>query len=62
MLNRRCTKDIFTALKKFLGIEKDLSKFYEFAQKDQVLDSLVKRFLGLKPPRFQQFSKALSMV
>jgi DNA-3-methyladenine glycosylase II len=46
------TKWLLEALEKCMGLNKDLSAFYRFAQKDKTLNSLTKRFLGLKPPRF----------
>jgi len=51
-LTDRQTKLLNTALEKCLGFDKSLDAFYEFAREDNVLDVLVKRFLGLKPPRF----------
>ena len=51
-LTDRQTKLLNTALEKCLGFDKSLDAFYEFAREDNVLDALVKRFLGLKPPRF----------
>lgn len=40
------------ALKRLLGIDVDLSEFYEFASRHAPLDQLVERFRGFKPPRF----------
>ena len=45
-------KDVIAILEKCLGIKKDLHEFYQFAKKDDTLNSLVNLFLGLKPPRF----------
>jgi DNA-3-methyladenine glycosylase II len=46
------TKWLLGALEKCLGLNKNLSAFYKFAQKDVILSDLASRFLGLKPPRF----------
>jgi len=46
------TKLLLEALKKCLCLNKNLSVFYKFAQKDKTLNTLAMRFLGLKPPRF----------
>ena len=48
----RIRKQIDTALKRLLGLEVDLSGFYEFARSDKWLKSLAERFHGFKPPRF----------
>ncbi|MDQ2945766.1 MAG: DNA-3-methyladenine glycosylase 2 family protein [Acidobacteriota bacterium] len=43
---------VTVALKRLLGIDVDLSEFYEFASRHARLEQLVERFRGLKPPRF----------
>jgi DNA-3-methyladenine glycosylase II len=40
------------ALTRLLGLDRDLSPFYELAKADPVLRTLAKRFRGVKPPRF----------
>lgn len=50
---------LVTALERLLGIRKDLSEFYDMAMKDNRLSPLVKRFYGLKPPRFTSVFEAL---
>src|SRR6185295_17906823 len=40
------------ALTRLLGIELDLSPFYDLAESDPLLRPLAKRFRGVKPPRF----------
>jgi DNA-3-methyladenine glycosylase II len=39
-------------LEKSLGLQRDLTNFYQLARPDSRLGPLVKRFRGLKPPRF----------
>jgi DNA-3-methyladenine glycosylase II len=51
-LTDRQRKLLYVALEKCLGLSKNLSAFYMFATKDNVLNALARRFLGLKPPRF----------
>jgi DNA-3-methyladenine glycosylase II len=43
---------VTTALERLLGLRIDLTQFYEFAAHDRRLGPLVRRFLGMKPPRF----------
>ena len=50
---------IIAYLEKVLGIRKDLSGFYVLARQDERLWTLVKRFYGLKPPRFPSVFEAL---
>jgi DNA-3-methyladenine glycosylase II len=50
---------ISEALHKVLGLDIDLTAFYELATRHRQLDSLVKRFIGLKPPRFPSVFEAL---
>jgi len=46
-------------LRKMLGLDIDLTAFYELASMHRQLDSLVKRFTGLKPPRFPSVFEAV---
>lgn len=41
-----------TAVERLLGIHVDLTAFYRFCKKDEVLRSLADQFSGSKPPRF----------
>jgi len=50
---------ITEALKRMLGLRIDLTSFYRFAENDQELSRLSRRFLGLKPPRFPDLFEAL---
>jgi len=43
---------VTVTLTRLLGIDVDLSEFYEFASRHARLAQLVERFRGLKPPRF----------
>lgn len=47
------------ALSKLLGLRVDLSKFYRFAGADTRLEPLMRRYLGLKPPRFPSIFEAI---
>ncbi len=51
-LDSQIENDAAEAVEKCLSIKADLSKFYQFASKDEKLNSLADRFCGLKPPRF----------
>lgn len=60
----RLTRDlkpaVTAALERLLGIRVDLTGFYRFASQDAKLESLVQRFRGLKPPRFQTLFETLA--
>jgi DNA-3-methyladenine glycosylase II len=43
---------VTTALERLLGLRIDLTEFYQFAAHDRKLGPLVRRFRGMKPPRF----------
>ena len=58
-LSSRVREQIETALKRLLGLEVDLSEFYEFARSDKWLKPLAERFCGFKPPRFLSPFEAL---
>lgn len=55
----RYTPIITAALRKVLGLDIDLTAFYELASRHRQLDSLVKKFIGLKPPRFPSVFEAV---
>ena len=55
----RVKAQIYAALKRLLGLEVDLSGFYEFARSDKWLKPLAERFRGFKPPRFLSSFEAL---
>ena len=48
----RAKEQAVAALRRFLGIDVDLSAFYRFARSDRRLAQLAERFHGFKPPRF----------
>ena len=50
---------VTVALKRLLGIDVDLSEFYEFASRHARLAQLVERFRGLRPPRFTSVFECL---
>lgn len=50
---------ISETLRKVLSLDIDLTAFYELASRHRQLDSLVKRFIGLKPPRFPSVFEAV---
>lgn len=47
------------SLERMLGLKSELRRFYETAEKDRHLGPLVRRFKGLKPPRFPDVFEAL---
>ncbi len=47
-------------LERLLGLDTDLSAFYRFASGKKELDVLVKRFRGVKPPRFLTLFETLA--
>lgn len=49
---------ITSSLAKTLGLNKNLTGFYELAERDIHLKTLAERFLGLKPPRFPSIFEA----
>jgi DNA-3-methyladenine glycosylase II len=44
---------------KVLGLDLDLRRFYALAENDEVIGPLVRRFYGVKPPRFPTIFEAL---
>lgn len=55
----RIEKTITNILRRMLGIDKNLEKFYKLAGKHQCLKTLASSFEGLKPPRFPTIFEAL---
>ncbi len=53
-------KALAATLDRMLGTKKDLSEFYQLAEKDPSLAPLVQQFRGLKPPRFPTMFEALA--
>ena len=51
--------DVTAALNRLLGLRVDLCKFYRLASREAKLHQLVRRFLGVKPPRFPSVFEAL---
>ncbi len=54
---------VTSALERLLGLHTDLAEFYRFAARQPRLSSLVRRFRGMKPPRFASvFEAALNAM
>ena len=58
-LNRATEAAAHAALRRLLGLDKDLSAFYRLAADDPFLAPLAKRFRGLKPPRLPSVFECL---
>jgi DNA-3-methyladenine glycosylase II len=52
-------KDVKTLLQKMLGATIDLQPFYLLTDKNDILKSLIRQFLGVKPPRFPSIFEGL---
>lgn len=50
---------VTTALERLLGLHIDLTEFHRFAARDRQLRPLVRRFRGMKPPRFASVFEGL---
>ena len=50
---------VLPTIEKMLGLKVDLTDFYELAANDERLLKVVRRFTGLKPPRFSSIFEAL---
>lgn len=46
-------------VKKMLGLDRDLRPFYALTRDDDVIGPLVRKFMGVKPPRFPTIFEAL---
>ncbi|MHB1739409.1 MAG: DNA-3-methyladenine glycosylase family protein [Actinomycetes bacterium] len=53
------TAEIRHSLERMLGLDIDLTDFYELAERDERLDHLAQRFRGVRPPRFPSVFEAL---
>ncbi|HEX5415546.1 MAG TPA: DNA-3-methyladenine glycosylase 2 family protein [Chloroflexota bacterium] len=51
--------EVTEAINRLLGLQIDLTAFYQLAARDPRLDELATRFRGLKPPRFPTIFEAL---
>ncbi|MFN8233002.1 MAG: hypothetical protein U0V56_05890 [Actinomycetota bacterium] len=58
-VDRRVTGETQETIARTLGAHVDLSGFYRMAEADDRIASLVKRFRGLKPPRFPTLFEGL---
>ena len=58
-LTRRGKRIVSTLVERMLGTRVDLTKFYRLAAQQPELGDLVRRFRGLKPPRFPTVFEAL---
>jgi DNA-3-methyladenine glycosylase II len=56
---RSLDKDVPASLERMLGLGVDLSSFYDMAAADSLLEPVVARFRGLKPPRFPTVFESL---
>jgi DNA-3-methyladenine glycosylase II len=56
---RRTEEDVRATIERMLGVRLDLSDFYRMAAADGLIDPLVGRFRGLKPPRFPTVFESL---
>ncbi len=58
-LNNRAQDKLTRQLEKLLGLNRNLQNFYQLAKQEPILNSLVSRFIGLKPPQFPSIFEAL---
>lgn len=58
-LGRPLEESVRANIQRMLGLRVDLSDFYRMAAADALIDPLVARFRGLKPPRFPTVFEAL---
>ena len=58
-LNRSTQQAATIALEQLLGLNVDLTDFYRLASQDVILGALVRRFRGMKPPRFDTVFECL---
>lgn len=56
---RAVDADVRASLERMLGLHVDLSAFYRMAADDALIDPLVARFRGVRPPRFPTVFEAL---
>ncbi len=57
--SRRIEFDVISTLRMLLGLEIDLSGFYDLAAKDRQLAPLTEPFRGVRPPRFPTLFEAI---
>jgi DNA-3-methyladenine glycosylase II len=50
---------VTAAVERLIGIQVDLTEFYRFGEKHEILGSLANQFRGLKPPRFPTYFETL---
>jgi DNA-3-methyladenine glycosylase II len=58
--NPELKRSIRSTLTAMLGLNVDLRNFYRMARRDRKLNSLVKPFVGMRPPRFPTLFEALA--
>ena len=58
-VDSKVKKTVVSQLNRMLGLQVDLSEFYEFAFRQAKLGPLVRRFRGMRPPRFPSVFEAL---
>src|SRR6185436_8188539 len=58
-VDSKIKKPVSAHLTRMLGLQVDLGEFYEFAFRQPKLGPLVRRFRGMRPPRFPSVFEAL---
>ena len=58
-VDSKIKKPVISHLTRMLGLQVDLGEFYEFAFRQPKLGPLVRRFRGMRPPRFPSVFEAL---
>jgi len=58
-VDSKVKRTVVSQLNRMLGLQVDLSEFYEFAFRQAKLGPLVRRFRGMRPPRFPSVFEAL---
>ncbi len=58
-ITNQIQKDAKLLLQKMLGLTVDLQPFYKLANTNNILKSLVRQFLGVRPPRFPSIFEGL---
>jgi DNA-3-methyladenine glycosylase II len=58
-ISERVMKEAGELVQKMFGLGVDLRPFYELASEDPVIDQVVERFRGIRPPRFPTVFEAL---
>lgn len=59
ILNPAVKRSVSLMIDRILGLETDLSQFYQLFDEDPKIGMLIQEFKGVKPPRFQSVFEAL---